>query len=128
MATDTESMHALAFLYLTFSHATDGALSGDEMRAVAGKLKEWNPEASLEELGAVLKNTVEEYKALPSRTEKYEAASKCAEQLKGTADSERLQTVVSDLASLAMVDGKVSDEEKAFIAQTAQTLGVESPV
>lgn len=128
MATDTESMHALAFLYLTFSHATDGALSGDEMRELANKLQSWKPEADLGEIGEVLKATVAEYKSTASRQEKYAQAESCAAQLQGAADQARLQTIIQDLAALAEVDGTVSDEEKSFIGKMARVLGVESPV
>jgi tellurite resistance protein len=125
MATQSESLHALAFLYLTFGHATDGSLTGDEMRALAKKLQAWNPDATFEELGEVLKATVAEYKATPSRQEKYARAGAFAEALVDHADA---QTIVDDLAALAAVDGDVSDGEKSFIAEIAGKLGVASPL
>jgi uncharacterized tellurite resistance protein B-like protein len=128
MATSKESLQGLAFLYLTFSHATDGSLTGDEMRALANKLKAWSPDATLEELGEVLKATVAEYKGKPSRQEKYAQAEAYAEQLVDHADPAGRQKVIDDLASLAEVDGVVSDGEKSFIATIAQKLGVTSPV
>jgi uncharacterized tellurite resistance protein B-like protein len=128
MATHTESLHALAFLYLTFGHATDGSLTGDEMRALAKKLQAWHPDATFEELGEVLKATVAEYKATPSRQEKYARAGAFAEALVDHADAQGRKTIVDDLAALAAVDGDVSDGEKSFIAEIAAKLGVASPL
>ena len=46
---------ALAFLYLTFGQATDGTLTADEMRTLAGRLQKRAPALSLEDLGQVLR-------------------------------------------------------------------------
>ena len=127
MAASTESLQALAFLYLTFSHATDGSLTGEEMRAVAKKLQAWSPDATLEQLGAVLESTVAEYKTKPSRQEKYAHAEALVTALAQHVGPTQRQTIVDDLASLAEVDGVVSDAESAFIRQIAQTLGVNPP-
>ena len=53
---DEKILDALCFLYLTFSHATDGELTADEMRTVANKIREWAPNASLEQIGAILES------------------------------------------------------------------------
>jgi uncharacterized tellurite resistance protein B-like protein len=128
MANDNDTLHALAFLYLTFGHAADGSLTGDEMRALAKKLQAWNPDASFEQLGDVLKATVAEYKENPSRQEKYARAEAYAESLANHASAAGRQTIIDDLAALAAVDGDVSEGEKRFIATIAAKLGVNSPV
>jgi uncharacterized tellurite resistance protein B-like protein len=128
MATDTDSLHALSFLYLTFSHATDGSLTGDEMRALAKKLQAWHPDASFEQLGEVLKATVAEYKGEQTRQEKYARAEAYADRLVDHASPEGRKTIIDDLAALAAVDGDVSEGEKQFIAKIAAKLGVQSPI
>jgi len=117
-------LDALCFLYLTFSHATDGELTGDEMRAVAGKIREWAPEAPLPVIGSILKDAVADYKGLPTRKARCEKASACAITLRDSVSFDSLYTVLRDLQSIAEADGNVSEEEKNFIADIAEKFGV----
>ncbi len=124
MADHDVILDALCFLYLTFSHATDGELTGDEMRAVANKIREWAPNASLEVIGGILKKTVGSYKALPDRTSRCAQAAESAVTLRDNLSFDSLYTVLRDLQSIAEADGVVSEEEKNFIADIANKFGV----
>lgn len=117
-------VEALAFLYLTFGQATDGTLTSEEMRTLAGKLQKRAPDLSLEDLGQVLRRTVDVYKTLGSREEKIDRAQAHAAVLRDTCDETMRQTIVADLVDIAGADGEVSEEELSFIDRTAQTLGV----
>jgi len=117
-------LDALCFLYLTFSHATDGELTAEEMRAVAGKIREWAPQAPLADIGAILKHSVASYKALPNRQARCEQASACAITLRDNVSFDSLYTVLRDLQAIAEADGNVSEEEKNFIADIADKFGV----
>lgn len=120
-------VEALAFLYLTFGQATDGTLTPDEMRTLAGKLQTRAPDLTLEDLGQVLRRTVDAYKTLGTREEKIERAQAHATVLRDTCDETMRQAIVADLHDIAGADGEVSPDELAFIDRTAQTLGVARP-
>jgi uncharacterized tellurite resistance protein B-like protein len=119
--TDPEALKSLAFLYLTFSHATDGSLSMDEMRAVASRLQTWAPDASLQDLGDIIKAAVGEYRA---EADKLTRARTLCQTLPSSATPEELRRILDDLAEIAGSDGTISDEERAFIAETAASFGV----
>lgn len=121
MSADTQVLESLAFLYLTFGHSTDGQLSADEMKALAGKLREWAPDTELGDIGGILRATVDKYKA---SSDKLGDAKAATTSLKGKLDNDALGRVLGDLQSLAEADGKVVDEERAFIEQTRKDLGL----
>jgi uncharacterized tellurite resistance protein B-like protein len=118
---------ALAFLYIAFAQATDGILTAEEMRTLASKLHKRAPELPLDELGQVLRRTVDLYKTIDSRQEKIERAQEHAAVLRDAVDEAMRQAIVGDLGDIAGADGEVSAEEQEFIDRTAQTLGVASP-
>lgn len=121
MSADTQVLESLAFLYLTFGHATDGQLAADEMRLLAAKLREWAPDTELGDIGDILKNTVARYK---DAKDKLGEAREITASLKGTLDDDQLRRVLADLESLAEADGQVVEGEKAFIEETRKTLGL----
>lgn len=121
MSADTQVLESLAFLYLTFGHSTDGQLTADEMRLLAAKLREWAPGTELGDIGEILRSAVVDYKAA---ADKLGEAREITAALKGTLDDDQLRRVLSDLEGIAEADGQVIDEEKAFIEQTRQALGL----
>jgi tellurite resistance protein len=125
MSTDqAELTHALAFLYLAAAQATDGTLTPDEMRTLAEKLGTRAPDLSLEDLGSLLRQTVDAYKAIGSVEEKLERAHAHAETLRDAIDEKMRQAIVDDLLAIARADGNVSDEEVAFIGAIAIKMGL----
>jgi uncharacterized tellurite resistance protein B-like protein len=121
---DQQSLQSLAFLFLTFGHATDGGISLDEMRALATRLQGWAPDADLATLGEVIKGTVADYKAEP---DKMARARQCCAALGRTASPEELARVLGDLVEIASADGTISDAERTFIDDTARDFGVAAP-
>jgi hypothetical protein len=113
----------LAFLFITFAHATDGALSGEEMRTLAAKLREWQPDATLESIGEQLKGAVEAYKQAGTREARLAKAGACADGLAKSLDAAQRQTVFAQLRAIAEVDGKITVEEDAFLGELRQRLG-----
>lgn len=125
MSTDqAELTQALAFLYIAAAQATDGTLTPDEMRTLASKLQERAPELSLDDLGVVLRQTVGTYKAIGTVEEKLERAHAHAQMLRDTIDESLRQGIVDDLLAIARADGRVSDEEVAFIGTIAMKMGL----
>jgi len=125
MSTDqAELTHALAFLYLAAAQATDGTLTPEEMRTLADKLHKRTPELSLDDLGTVLRQTVGAYKAIGSTEAKLEQANAHAATLRDAIDEKMRQAIVDDLLAIAQADGRVSDEEVAFIGTIAMKMGL----
>ncbi len=114
---------AIALLYLTFAHATDGTLTGDEMRMVAEKLRSWQPDVALDAIGGQIKATVERYKKLGDRDTRLAEAERCAATLAKTLTDEQKMAILADLGDLAAVDGTVTPEESSFMATLAGQLG-----
>ncbi len=121
MTVDTD---AIAFLYLAFAHATDGALSGEEMRTLAEKLRGWRPEVGLDAIGEQIKATVVRYKQLSSREQRLAAATDHAAALARTMTAEQRQRVLAELHAIAEVDGTVAEQERAFLDGIRGTLGL----
>ncbi|MEZ4385781.1 MAG: TerB family tellurite resistance protein [Nannocystaceae bacterium] len=121
MRSDTKVLESLAFLYLTFGHSTDGNLSGEEMRALADKLRARSPETDLQELGAILKAAVAEYKGT---ADKLATAKGMVGGLAAGLDAATLRSILDDLEAIATADGEISDGEREFITDTAKTFGL----
>jgi uncharacterized tellurite resistance protein B-like protein len=127
MSTDpAELPHALAFLYLAAGQATDGTLTAEEMRTLASKLQKRAPGLSLDELGALLRRTVDAYKALGSTEDKLDRAVAHAETLRDAVDEAMRRAIIDDLRAIAEADGHVSDDELGFIDVIADRLDVDA--
>jgi len=113
----------LAFLYITFAHATDGALTGDEMRTLAAKLRDWQPDATLDSVGDQLKGAVEQYKNAGARADKLAKAGACADTLGKQLDAGQRATVLAQLREIAEVDGAITADEEAFLGEIQRRLG-----
>ncbi|HVI03773.1 MAG TPA: TerB family tellurite resistance protein [Enhygromyxa sp.] len=112
-------LESLAFLYLAFGHSTDGNLAPEEMRELAGKLREWAPERELGDIGELLKGAVLAYKGVGDKLGK---ARQLTAELRSQLDGDQLAKVVADLEAIALADGFVTEEEQAFIDEARATL------
>jgi uncharacterized tellurite resistance protein B-like protein len=119
MAADTQVLESLAFLYLAFGHSTDGNLAPEEMRSLAGKLREWAPSVELGDMGELLKAAVATYKGTSNKLGR---ARELTATLRGQLDDSQLSKVLADLEAIAAADGNVSPEEQAFIDETRAAL------
>ncbi|MGH1449694.1 MAG: TerB family tellurite resistance protein [Pseudomonadaceae bacterium] len=111
---NNDALSSLAFLYLTFSHATDGSLSMEEMRTLAEKVQGWAPGAELAEIGQVIQGAVADYKQVAA-ADRLGAARQRATSLASFANAEARARIVSDLEAIAGADGEVSAGERTFI-------------
>lgn len=111
---NNDALSSLAFLYLTFSHATDGTLAMEEMRTLADKIKAWAPEADLAAIGEVIQGAVASYKQVPA-DQRLDTARQHVAALASFADGPARARIVADLEAIASADGNVDDAERAFI-------------
>lgn len=120
---DPRALDALAFLYLTFAHSTDGVLAPEEMRTLADKLRPWSPDEDLAAIGERLKRAVGEYKSLAASA-RLERAEQSLDLVTAQSDASERVTILADLRSIAAADGQVSGEEQAFMARVADRFGL----
>lgn len=120
---DDHLIAALAFLYVTFAHSTDGQLTNDEMRALADRLHHWAPQATFEQLGAMLRYTIGNYGQFPP-ADRLAHAHHYADWIAGRGTPAQRQQVLGDLQAIAIADGHVSPHEEFFIADIAGRLGI----
>jgi tRNA A-37 threonylcarbamoyl transferase component Bud32/tellurite resistance protein len=111
---------SLAFIYLALAHAADGAIDGEEMRVIGELLRQWAPEASLAEIGELLRDSVGEYKCLAGAEARLDRARAAADALKQTTPQETLRRVLADLWRLAGSDGHISPEEQRLIMEIVE--------
>jgi uncharacterized membrane protein YebE (DUF533 family) len=111
---DNEALSSLAFLYLTFSHATDGNLSMEEMRTLADKVKAWAPDADLATVGQIIQGAVASYKQVPA-DQRLDTARKHAASVATYSNATARTHIVADLEAIANADGNVDATERAFI-------------
>jgi uncharacterized tellurite resistance protein B-like protein len=119
-------IEAIAKLYLIFAHATDGTLTGDEMRLLAEKLRSWQPDAALDAVGEQIKTTVDAYKKLGDRDTRLAEAKRCAGVLAKTLTPEQCDQILGDLGDLAAADGKIVPEETSLLDELADILVVKA--
>jgi serine/threonine protein kinase/uncharacterized tellurite resistance protein B-like protein len=120
---DDHLIASLAFLYVTFAHSTDGQLTNDEMRALADRLHHWAPQATFEQLGAMLRYTIGNYGQFPP-ADRLAHAHHYADWIAGRGTPAQRQQVLADLQAIAIADGQVSSHEESFIADIAGRLGI----
>ncbi|MCA9654741.1 MAG: TerB family tellurite resistance protein [Myxococcales bacterium] len=125
MSDQVQLAQALAFLYLTFGHVTDGVLTPEEMRTLAARVHERVPSLPQETIALVLRQIVDLYKTMGSAEQKLAAARDQAHQLRHHVDDATRSAIMGDLVEIAKADGFVSDEELAFIDELSTTLGVQ---
>ena len=119
---NNDALSSLAFLYLTFSHATDGSLSMEEMRTLAEKVKGWAPGVELAEIGQLIQRAVADYKQVDA-ADRLATARERAASLGSFADAEARARIVADLEAIADADGEVSPGERTFIDELKAQFG-----
>jgi len=113
---------AIAFLYLTISHA-DGRLDEAEKLVLREQAREWAPDISIAERAVVIRWAVAEFKRRPSMAAKLQCARDAADQLRASVSRDTRQRILADLWRLAGADGQISMEEQAFIGEIVQRFG-----
>ncbi|MGB1013680.1 MAG: TerB family tellurite resistance protein [Nannocystaceae bacterium] len=119
------AIHILGFLYLSFTHSTDGELSGEEIKKVAEILKKWVPNAPDSGINQVMIAAGGWYNSLRSDDERLAALKSCTDKLdEGLKSQNQRDAVIMSLIQLARADGKITESEEKFIADVTAALGV----
>ncbi|MCA9688244.1 MAG: TerB family tellurite resistance protein [Nannocystaceae bacterium] len=118
------ALHILGFLYLSFTHSTDGALSESEIVKIADILQKWVPSAPREGIAKVMSEAAGWYNTLDTDDARRDAVRETAGMLReGLSDKQRAHLLLS-LIELARADGTVTAEEEDFINFVKSTFEV----
>ena len=123
MSEEQSTLNALAFIYIGFAHSTDGELAPEEMRTLAGHIKEWQPDADLAQIGEVLAEAVALYQTIDP-LDRTDAFRKHGEAIKRDLDVNARVMVLADLEAISRADGEITQGEREFIAAMKQILEV----
>lgn len=121
---DPSALHILAFVYLTFSHVTDGELSQEEIGAITRVLEGWLPGAEPAQIQRVLVEAAEWVNSLASDEERLAQAETYAHLMREQMSEKQRSAVLVNLIELARADGKIVAREEEFIASLTNILGV----
>ena len=125
MSEEQSTLNALAFIYIGFAHSTDGELAPEEMKTLAAHIKEWQPNAPLEQIGEVLQEAVALYQATDP-LDRTDAFRRHGEAIKQQLDANARVMVLADLEAISKADGEITQGEREFIAAMQQILEVEA--
>lgn len=118
------ALHILAFVYLTFSHVTDGELSTEEIDTIARVLHGWLTDASGNTITRVIVESAGWVNGLSSDEERLAQAETYAHLMKEQMSEKQRSAVLVNLIELARADGKITAREEGFIAKLTNILGL----
>jgi uncharacterized tellurite resistance protein B-like protein len=118
------ALHILAFVYLTFSHVTDGELSHEEIDTIARVLHGWLPDATSDQISRVIVDTAAWVHGIASDEERLAQAETYAHLMKEQMSEKQRSAVLVNLIELARADGKITATEEQFIGHLTRTLGL----
>jgi uncharacterized tellurite resistance protein B-like protein len=116
------ALHILAFVYLTFSHVTDGELAASELEATARALQGWLPDAPAATIQRVIVESAAWVNELADDDVRLAKAEEYAHLMREQMNEKQRQAVLVNLIELARADGKVTEREEAFIARLTEIL------
>lgn len=118
------ALHILAFVYLTFSHVSDGELSHEEIDTIARVLHGWLPDATSDQISRVIVDTAAWVNGISSDEERLAQAETYAHLMKEQMSEKQRSAVLVNLIELARADGKITATEEQFIGHLTRTLGL----
>jgi len=118
------ALHILSFVYLTFSHVTDGELAQSEVDAIAKALQGWLPEAPNGVIRRVIVESAAWVNSLPDDAQRLKQAEEYAHLMKSQMNEKQRGAVLVNLIELARADGRITTQEEQFIARLTEILGL----
>lgn len=118
------ALHILSFVYLTFSHVTDGELAQTEVDTIARVLQEWLPEAPNGVIRRVIVESAAWVNGLEDDDKRLAQAEEYAHLMKDQMNKDQRAAVLLNLIELARADGRITEREEQFINRLTEILGV----
>lgn len=116
------ALHILAFVYLTFSHVTDGVLAPEELDTIARVLQGWLPDAAPAVIQRVLVESAAWVNELTDDDERLAKAEEYADLMRQQMNEKQRQAVLVNLIEVARADGQITAREESFIARLTAIL------
>lgn len=114
-------LHDLALLYLGLAHGADADLDPSETRAIAAKLRRWQPDKDPALIDHVIREATLTYLNGTNQSRLHDAVEVLRDAL-----SENLRVrILNDLADIARADGEIVNQEQVFIDQIADQWGID---
>lgn len=114
-------MHDIGFMYIIMAHSTDGDLTEDEIQAMIGRLGEWEPDLTEEQLRAILRTALQYYGQGPEMQDIQDSVSAIKESF---SRSQRL-IILDDLITIARADGEISNQEKDVLENLSHAWAID---
>lgn len=118
------ALHILSFVYLTFSHVTDGELAQTEVDTIARALQGWLPEAPAGAIRRVIVESAAWVNSLEDDTQRLKQAEEYAHLMKQQMNEKQRGAVLVNLIELARADGRITTQEEQFITRLTEILGM----
>lgn len=110
-------LHDVALVYLVVAHSSDNVLSTVEVETMIERLREWQPDATVEDAKHVLNIALQQYAQDANNQKMQEAIQSVRDNLPIV---QRL-AVLNDLVHIAESDGQVSKNESNMINTLSDT-------
>jgi hypothetical protein len=118
------ALHILSFVYLTFSHVTDGELAQSEVDLIAKVLQGWLPEAPNGVIRRVIVESAAWVNSLDDDDQRLAQAEEYVHLMKQQMNEKQRGAVLVNLIELARADGRITEREEQFITRLTDILGL----
>ena len=115
---------ALAWLFVGLVETAAGHLSNDDLLAAAKRHQRWAPELPLEQVAALVRHTIADYRALADAGARSQRTLEHAVDLRKLLPRAKLAEVLAAMYEIASDDGLVRDQELRYIVTVTQQLGL----
>ena len=123
---ETPFVDALTFLYHSFAHSTDGKISEQEQEVIVTHLLNWKLIETDKELRDTISRSHLWYRRCLRENTLHDTINEMTSMLKLQELPEVLRiTVINDLMSIAMADGRVLETELKWIKSIADVWDIE---
>lgn len=105
------ALHDLAYIYLVLAHGVDNDLSDIEVQVILTKLREWIPDAPVEDVRRMLHRAMTEY----AQGHEDGRIASAAAAVRDAMPHEQRMAALNDLVKIANADGVFLDDEEDLI-------------
>src|SRR5690606_8664694 len=114
----------LAWLLVGLIETADGRLSNNDLHTAAKRLNRWAPDVAFEQIAALVRHTIADYRALPDVATRAMRTREHNVELRKLIPRAQLAELLTAMYEIASDDGLVRDQELRFIVTTTQQLGL----
>ena len=115
---------SLAWLFVALAESSDSELGQRHLLEIAKRLWPWAQSLTLDDLNALVRSTLADYRALPDVATRGARTREHNMELTKQLPRQRLAEVLTALYSIASDDGRVQDGELRFIVNCTMQLGL----